>query len=111
MEALNKKYSREVDFQPGDVERAQAIVAEMLGYYACLEVGTFPKNVGVKGDSGVLGETVGIVPLGTPAQFFVEHPDLLAATANRLTGEIEAITRVLVIIGHNPDSGLDFPES
>lgn len=96
MEVQKKNYSQVLEFGEGDVERAKAIIKEELGEDFSLEAGNLPKNIGIKGDVGVLGETVMIVAgIEHPARFITENQNLFDHTIGRLTGEIDAITRVL----------------
>lgn len=98
MKSPEKKYARVADFQPGDVDRAIAIVAQTLGQRACFEAGFYPKNIGIKGDEGVLGETVAIVPTTVDiVSFLKENTEGIEVAVQRLTGEIDAITKVLII--------------
>lgn len=104
MKSRDRKIQRIAEFEPGDIEKAHSIVDEHLGGYACLEVGVFPKNVGSKGDEGVHGETVALVPMDlSGARYMFENPDLLAMVSTELTKEVDAITRVLVILQSAPD--------
>ncbi len=87
---------RELFASPEDMERACGIVQEELGEGFHLEYGTLPKNVGVRGDVGVRGETLVIVSdLADPCKFLAENYERIAEISNRLCNETSSATRVL----------------
>lgn len=80
-------------------QRVREMVVEALGEVATLEYDLLPKNVGVKGDERVLGDSPLItLDVDDPAKFVADNYEVLEQLANELTNEVHALTRVIVEI-------------
>lgn len=97
---MEKRSHRKIQKRPvltaDEAELAQFIVKEELGDKFTLGLVTLPKNVGLKGDEGILGYTALITgQLERPAKFVIEEQELLTHLVGRLTNEVDPITRVI----------------
>jgi GMP synthase PP-ATPase subunit len=92
----HRKTQIELFATPADEKRAQEIVDKMVGVGFYVDIVSWPKNVGIKGDEGVLGHTALISSdLANPSPFLAQHYELLAEVSIRICNEIESVCRVL----------------
>lgn len=100
---MAKKKIKKPRTTKADRLRAHEIVAETLGVGFELDYGCFPKNVGVKGDVGLYGDTLLISSdLEDPIRFLVDEAEFLDGVADKLFTEIYPVTKVLFELTSRP---------
>ncbi len=104
----NPKVRQIPDSTPEEIAKAKEIVTKQLGPQFWLEF-DLPRNVGVKGDMGVWGETILIATddeVAFKALFAtVEAQNRVAQVSTELTNTMKAVTRVLIDITSWPRPG------